>query len=716
MPTPSGTIFAEIGIDYSPATKAQQQLLKDAKSTALNIEQNFKNLGIKSAAEMDLMRAKINNSFEMIKNSSKATANDIIRAEQAKNAKLMALNTQQFGQQESLLTRLKSNWLAASMAIGMAMIAIYKAWNVAQIAADYEEIQLGLQGLTRQYNMTAESATQMAKEAVQGQLSMVEAGQLAAKAFALGLNPEQVRAFLVEAHNLTDMVGGKIPEAFEAMERAAATGRARGLVQYGINVDLKKSLLDYANAHGIAVTAISAHNAMQIRAEAIMKAVKQVTDQVGESQLTTADKMNILKATVADINLLLGQGTIRVAAGLVGTFQAAASAALVLYAGFSKVGEGWSNLKAMATFGETSRVNKGVAESFREDAAAAMAAAKSLNTNASNNFDAMTSSADNLKTSLKGIKPILEENGTEVSKGVKERQRLEREMYKDLRGYTTAYYEVEKKFIYDAAKKYEDAQIDKVAVAAWTANELEKLQIQTAKSGDDFFAGMKAGWDDWRRSQGTVGLGAFEMTQKAIKGTADELTKFVTTGKADFKSLADSIIKDLIRIQIQKIMTGVFESGSKGSGFSGMLSGAGSWLTQLFGGGAASYSSMGGQMIIPAFEMHRGGVVGETSSPIRQMPASLFVNAPRLHGGNEYPAILQKGETVLPKGKSSAPIINIINNNGSEVSTSSKETPQGLEIDVMIDQAVAKKLGQFGSSSNKMLRSNFNARARLNQR
>ena len=80
-----GTIFAEIDLDSSRYLKSQQKLLQDAKSTTLNIEQNFKNLGVKSSAEFDLMRQKITNSYEMIKNSSQATANDIVRAEQAKN-------------------------------------------------------------------------------------------------------------------------------------------------------------------------------------------------------------------------------------------------------------------------------------------------------------------------------------------------------------------------------------------------------------------------------------------------------------------------------------------------------------------------------------------------------------------------------------------------------------------------------------------------------
>ena len=49
---------------------------------------------------------------------------------------------------------------------------------------------------------------------------------------------------------------------------------------------------------------------------------------------------------------------------------------------------------------------------------------------------------------------------------------------------------------------------------------------------------------------------------------------------------------------------------------------------------------------------HAGGIVGVDSFPSRVVPSAAFANAPRLHSGlrsDEIPAILQKGEQVIPK-------------------------------------------------------------------
>ena len=76
------------------------------------------------------------------------------------------------------------------------------------------------------------------------------------------------------------------------------------------------------------------------------------------------------------------------------------------------------------------------------------------------------------------------------------------------------------------------------------------------------------------------------------------------------------------------------------------------------GGGASAFTSMGqaqGTFTSEALGgyYHSGGEAGHAST-FGSFPASLFASAPRLHKGlasDEYPAILQEGEEVTPKGK-----------------------------------------------------------------
>lgn len=83
-----------------------------------------------------------------------------------------------------------------------------------------------------------------------------------------------------------------------------------------------------------------------------------------------------------------------------------------------------------------------------------------------------------------------------------------------------------------------------------------------------------------------IGSSAATQSQKlfsdAFKGMEDALVTFVRTGKLDFKTLADSIISDLIRIQIQNNIMKPLAQATSGMSFSGMFSSAGSFLSGLF--------------------------------------------------------------------------------------------------------------------------------------
>ncbi len=59
---------------------------------------------------------------------------------------------------------------------------------------------------------------------------------------------------------------------------------------------------------------------------------------------------------------------------------------------------------------------------------------------------------------------------------------------------------------------------------------------------------------------------------------------------------------------------------------------------------------------------------------------------------------------------------NVINNAGVQIQIQERETPQGPQIDMIVDQAVAGKALQRGSALNRALRNGYGIRESLTRR
>lgn len=191
---------------------------------------------------------------------------------------------------------------------------------------------------------------------------------------------------------------------------------------------------------------------------------------------------------------------------------------------------------------------------------------------------------------------------------------------------------------------------------------------------------------------------------RAFQGMEDALVSFAMTGKADFASLANSIISDLIRIQIRASLVG----GSGNGGLLGSLFSAG---MSLFGGGAklassgvtvggvdamngyasGGYTGPGGKYE-PAGIVHRGEYVINAASTRK-------LGVGYLNSLNGY----ANGGFVGGGGGSAAPggvVVNIHNNAGAQVDKQQRTGADGQQIiDVFIKQAVSAVAGQLASDS-----------------
>ena len=94
-----------------------------------------------------------------------------------------------------------------------------------------------------------------------------------------------------------------------------------------------------------------------------------------------------------------------------------------------------------------------------------------------------------------------------------------------------------------------------------TLNGLKLTSEETGDSLDKTFGShMKDKLGDFKESIKSVEESMADVVIKGIKGMEDALVNFVTSGKLNFRDLANSIIKDMIRIQIQQSITGPLSS------------------------------------------------------------------------------------------------------------------------------------------------------------
>lgn len=234
----------------------------------------------------------------------------------------------------------------------------------------------------------------------------------------------------------------------------------------------------------------------------------------------------------------------------------------------------------------------------------------------------------------------------------------------------------------DAAKGKAPEFVAAIMAEAAAQKEATMAALEHANAlKTDFGTGIKDAMKDYVESTANAANQAKTLFTNAFKGMEDALVSFVQTGKLDFKSLADSIISDLIRIAVQKQITGPLASAIGGSDFMGAAK-------SFFGFANGGIMTPGGSLPLNTYAS--GGVAnspqmaifGEGKTPEAYVP---------LPDGKRIPVAMQGN------GGGGNVTVNVVNNaNGAQARTQERQDSNGNRIiDVMIEQVKASIAGDI---------------------
>lgn len=260
-----------------------------------------------------------------------------------------------------------------------------------------------------------------------------------------------------------------------------------------------------------------------------------------------------------------------------------------------------------------------------------------------------------------------------------------------------------------------------------------KRQIDALRKQRDAWSGVEAAALQYNLDATNYCQQTENIFRKVMDGMTDALTNFVMTGKLSFADLANEFIKQVIRMQAQAVVSGLFN---------GITSAIGGMLAPSAGTPTSKWSDFGytpgPSMPVPG--LHNGGLVGSSTETFnRNLPVELFAGAQRFHSGggyfahDEYPAVLQKGELVLNTqdtqaylagrssgasvvnmygaGNSATPVTQVTNNiqivppDGYTASESRSNNGGGGEnIRITFSKMMAAEAASYGSPLNNTLR------------
>lgn len=194
------------------------------------------------------------------------------------------------------IDRIQNSWVVVAAKAFAAEQAFLRVWESAKRGADFEESLDRLNTQMRQWNSNASIMMNEMRNVSNGQLSMANSAQLASRALAMGLNPDQIRTFTQAADLLGDVMGTDLKSGFDTILQGLTTGRTQMLANIGVHLDLEKEVKNLAVATNRTTEQITKQERAAIGARAVMEQLGGTLNKFASDSVSDADKLAAMEA------------------------------------------------------------------------------------------------------------------------------------------------------------------------------------------------------------------------------------------------------------------------------------------------------------------------------------------------------------------------------------------------------------------------------------
>ncbi|MBW2024370.1 MAG: hypothetical protein JRH08_00715 [Deltaproteobacteria bacterium] len=499
--------------------------------------------------------------------------------------------------------------------------AIREAWDMVEHGARIAQQRRTFERLAASYNASASQIIADLKRVSRETVDTASMIQAAGTAMMMGIQPEALTRLMAIARATAKMTGQEVTKAFEDITLGIARQSKMILDNLGIIIRVKEANERYAAALGKTASQLTDAEKKQAFLNAALEAGEDLMRRLGDQSDTTADKIQRLKT---DMQNFWNWLSTEVASGFADfIYEYTPIGWADKWADYVESWRKFTESLAMEMKGldaELAMTLYGPRKGRGKVSLPTLALDQSEHTQALRQYEASTFE-------------VLEEINQQW-----------REAHKDMAARAKEAYQADLE-----ALKYakESAVRIEIEAAERGLDTWKEVNAEMMRISDEVWEAYTYHGTEALESVNATAEQSFDYMADLSQRTAEAMEQnfsdfFFDVMRGKFKDFGDYVSGFLTSIQrsIADVMGQMFVRQ--------VIPAAGEWL--------------GGKLMGGGLFFHQGGIVGEIAPPVRPVPTTLFAHAPKLHSGlgpDEFPAILQRGETVLPRGVAPAQTTNI---------------------------------------------------------